>query len=275
MINWSGLASSSYYYRFKLGKRGRKPSVYTCLQDGNIISNNSVVIAIRFILAEEFVCFGYDKITDDLRNHGFIINAKKTYRLMKEQKLLCGRVIKPTIGKRSFVNCQVQKADKPMQQLCTDIKYIHIHGQNRNALLLTVLDVYTRSIVGQVLWWRMRKENVIWLLHQILQQHQVRGITLRNDNGSQFIAHALREFLQEKQITQEFIHVARPQENSFIEAHHSIIEREVVQPRQFENIQVAIEIFNRWKLFYNNRRLHGSLGNITPTQQWNKYLNKI
>lgn len=108
-----------------------------------------------------------------------------------------------------------------------------------------------------------------------MQQHQVRGITLRNDNGSQFIAHALREFLQEKQITQEFIHVARPQENSFIEAHHSIIEREVVQPRQFENIQVAIEIFNRWKLFYNNRRLHGSLGNITPTQQWNKYLNKI
>lgn len=91
-------------------------------------------------------------MTDDLRNNGFIINAKKTYRLMKEQKLLCGRVIKPTIGKRSFVNCQVQKADKPMQQLCTDIKYIHIHGQNRNALLLTLLDVYTRSIVGQVLW---------------------------------------------------------------------------------------------------------------------------
>lgn len=44
----------------------------------------------------------------------------------------------------------------------------------------------------------MRKENVIWLLHQIVQQHQVKGIILRNDNGSQFIAHALREFLQEK-----------------------------------------------------------------------------
>lgn len=233
-----------------------------------------MVIAVRFILSEEFVSFGYHKITDDLRNNGFIINAKKTYRLVKEQKLLCDGVFKPTTYKRPFVSFVVQQPDRPMQQLCTDIKYIHIHGQKRNALLLSVLDVYTPSILGKVLWWRIRKENVIWLLHQILQQHQVTCITLSNDNGSQFIAHALREFLQEKQITQEFIHVSRPQENSFIEAYHSIVEREVVQPRQFENIQVAIDIFNRWRLFYNNRRLHDSLDNLTPTQQWNKYLSK-
>ena len=272
MISWSGLASSSYYYRCKNGKRGKKPSSHTALQDGSIISNDSVVIAIRFILAEEFVCFGYDKVTDDLRSNGFIINPKKTYRLMKEQKLLCGTIIKTNMGKRQFVKWRVQQAERPMQQLCMDIKYIPIHGERKNALLLTVLDVYTRSIVGQVLWWRMRKENVIWLLHQIFGQHQVNGITLRNDNGSQFIAHALREFLQEKQVEQEFIHVATPEENSFIEAYHSIVEREVLQPRQFENIQTAIETFNRWEIFYNNRRLHGSLGNITPKQQWNKWL---
>ncbi len=98
---------------------------------------------------------------------------------MKEQKLLCGAIIKTNMGKRQFVQCRVQQADSPMEQLCMDIKYIYIQGQKRNALLLTVLDVYTRSIIGQVLWWRMRKENVIWLLHQILQQHEVNGITLR------------------------------------------------------------------------------------------------
>lgn len=275
MITWSNLASSSYYYRSKVGKRGRKASTHTLLQDGSIISNNSVILAIRFILAEEFVCFGYDKVTADLRSNGCIINAKKTYRLMKEQKLLCGTIIKTNMGKRQFVKWRVQQANQPMQQLCMDIKYIHIHGERKNALLLTVLDVYTRSIVGQVLWWRIRKENVIWLLHQILQEHPVNGITLRNDNGSQFIAHALREFLQEKQITQEFIHVATPQENSFIEAYHSIVEREVLEPRQFEDIQTAIDTFNRWKIFYNNRRLHGKLGQITPKQQWNKWLLKM
>lgn len=272
LISWSGLASSSYYYHCKTGKRGRKASSHTLLQDGSLISNDSVVIAIRFILAEEFVCFGYDKITDDLRSNHFIINPKKTYRLMKEHKLLCGAIIKTGMGKRQFVRWRVQQADRPMEQLCMDIKYIHIHGEKRNALLLTVLDVYTRSIVGQVLWWRMRKENVIWLLHQILQQHQVGGLTLRNDNGSQFIAHALRDYLKDKGVTQEFIHVATPEENSFIEAYHSIVEREVLQPRQFEDIQSAIETFNRWEVFYNNRRLHGSLGNIAPKQQWNKWL---
>jgi putative transposase len=275
LIRWGQLASSSYYYRCKTGNRGRKPSAHTLLQDGSIISNTSVVIAIRFILAEEFVCFGYDKMTSDLRSNGFIINPKKTYRLMKEQKLLCGTIIKTNMGRRQFVQWRVQRAAKPMEQLCMDIKYIHIHGRKRNALLLTVLDVYTRSIIGQVLWWRMRKEHVIWLLHQVLQQHDVSGITLRNDNGSQFIAHAVRGFLKDKQVAQEFIHVATPQENSFIEAYHSIVEREVLLPRQFEDIQTAIETFNRWEQFYNNRRLHGSLGNISPKQQWDKWTQKM
>ena len=61
-------------------------------------------------------------------------------------------------------------------------------------------------------------------------------------------------------------------ENSFLEAYHSIVEREVLQPRQFENIQTAIETFNRWEIFYENRRLHGSLVNIAPKQQRNKWL---
>ncbi len=273
LIRWSGLLASSYYYHSKSGKRGRCPSTHSLLRDGTIISNESVVIAIRFILAEEFVCFGYDKITDDLRANQFIINAKKTYRLMKAYKLLCGTIIKTNMGKRQFVKWRVQRAERPMEQLCMDIKYIPIQVEKRNALLLTVLDVYTRSIVGQVLWWRMRKENVIWLLHQILNQHDVTGITLRNDNGSQFIAHAVRDYLKERKVDQEFIHVATPEENCFIEAYHSIVEREVLQPRQFENIETAIETFNRWQVFYNNRRLHGSLGNIAPRQQWNNWLN--
>jgi len=275
LIRWSRLPSSSYYYHRQGGKRGRKPSTHTRLLDGSIITNDSVVLGIRFILAEEFVCFGYNKITYDLRANDFIINGKKTYRLMKQHNLLCGTIIKTSMGKRQFVKWRVQQAGNPMEQLCMDIKYIHIHGQKRNALLLTVLDVYTRSIVGQVLWWRMRKENVIWLLHQILQQHEVNGITLRNDNGSQFIAHAVRDYLKDKGVAQEFIHVATPEENSFIEAYHSIVEREVLQPRQFEDIETAIETFNRWKVFYNNRRLHGSLGNRSPKQQWNQWLVKM
>lgn len=214
---------------------------------------------------------GYINIREDLVSSGFMINKKKVYRLMKEYRLLCGTVIRAKGEKRKFITWRVQQALKPMEQLCMDIKYVHIQGEKRNALLLTVLDVYTRSIVGQLMWWRIRKEHVIWLLHRIRQQHGTRSITLRNDNGSQFIAHAVRNYLKENEIEQEFIHVATPEENCFIEAYHSIVEKQLLRFTEFRNIEEAVAVFSRWKKFYNERKRHGSLGRKTPQQVWNEY----
>lgn len=272
LLGWSGLARSSYYYKPRRGKRGRKASTHTLLSDGSIISNESVVIAIRFVLAEEFmIAVGYINITEDLKSYGFLINKKKVYRLMKENRLLLGSVIRGEGEKRKFVTWRVQQASKPLEQLCMDIKYVHIAGEKRNALLLTVLDVYSRSIIGQVLWWRIRKEHVIWLLHRILQQHQTRKITLRNDNGSQFIATVVRQYLADQGVEQEFTHVATPEENSFIEAYHSIVEKQLLKFREFAGMDEAKEVFDRWKTFYNERKRHGSLGRKTPTQVWDEY----
>lgn len=237
------------------------------LTDGSIIRNESVVIAIRFVLAEEFmIAVGYINITEDLKTYGFVINKKKVYRLMKENRLLLGSVIRGENEKRRFVTWRVQQASRPMEQLCMDIKYVHIAGEKKNALLLTVLDVYSRSIVGQVLWWRIRKEHVIWLLHRILQQQQTRKITLRNDNGSQFVANVVRQYLADQGITQEFTHVATPEENCFIEAYHSIVEKQLLQFCEFADINEAKQVFDRWKTFYNERKRHGSLGRKTPNQ---------
>lgn len=272
MLQWSGLSHSTYYYNPCCGKRGRKPSRQTPLTDGSVVSNESVVIAIRFVLAEEFMLFtGYVKICKDLQSYGFVINKKKVYRLMKEHHLLCGVVIRTRGEKRQFVSYCVQEPVRPMEQLCMDIKYVYIQGQKRNALLLTVLDVYSRSILSQVLWWRIRKEQVIWLLHKLLQPHTTKGITLRNDNGSQFIAHAVRNYLQERDVTQEFTHVATPEENCFIEAYHSILDKQLLQTTEFGDIEEAIAVFNRWRTFYNQRRRHGSLGQITPAQMWENH----
>lgn len=214
---------------------------------------------------------GYVKICKDLQSYGFVSNKKKVYRLMKEHHLLCGVVIRARGEKRQFVSYRVQQPVRSLEQLCMDIKYVYIQGERRNALLLTVLDVYSRSILAQVLWWRIRKEQVIWLLHRMLRQHSTKGITLRNDNGSQFIAHAVREYLQEKQVTQEFTHVATPQENCFIEAYHSILDKQLLQTTEFSDIEEAIEVFNRWRTFYNQRRRHGSLKQQSPQQMWNAY----
>lgn len=270
---WSGLSASSYYYRPKSGKPGRRPSTYTVMKDGSRVSNETVVIAIRFLLSEEFmIATGYHNITADLRGEGFIINHKKVYRLMSAFRLLCGSVIKAEGGKRQFVQWRVQQPTRPMEQLCMDIKYVHVHAQRRNALLLTIEDVFTRKLLGYVVWWRMRKEQVIYLLHQVLQQNScTTQITIRNDNGSQFIAHAVRDYLREVEVNQEFIHVATPQENSFIEAYHSILERQVLRNHEFMSMGHLTGVLERWADFYNNRRRHGSLGRRTPQQIWDEH----
>jgi putative transposase len=274
MLRWCSVGRSSFYYRCKTGKQGRKPSTHTVLTDGSIVSNISVVIAVKFILGIEFVDYGYRKMSAGLRLEGFIINEKKVYRLMSEQGLLYNSKIAVKSENRKFVQYYTQKPKAPMQELCMDIKYVHIHGSGRNALLLTVLDVYSRKILGQLMWWRIRKEQVKWLLGQILEKHPVRAITLRNDNGSQFVAHLVREYLKDNNIAQEFTHVATPQENAFIEAYHSILDRTVIQRYQFESIYDAGLVMSRWKSFYNDRRLHGRLKNKTPQKTWDNYFEK-
>lgn len=274
MLRWCSVGRSSFYYRNKTGKAGRRPSTHTNLADGSIVSNISVVIAVKFILGIEFVDYGYRKMSAGLRLEGFIINEKKVYRLMSEHGLLYNSKITFKSENRKFVQYYTQKPEAPMQELCMDIKYVHIHGSGRNALLLTVLDVYSRKILGQLMWWRIRKEQVKWLLGQIIEKHPVKAVTLRNDNGSQFIAHLVREYLKDNNIAQEFTHVATPEENAFIEAYHSILDRAVIQRYQFESIYDAGLVMNRWKNFYNDRRLHGRLKNKTPQKTWDIYFEK-
>jgi len=271
MIAWTGISRSSYYYRPGVGRRGRKPSTHTLMHNGELVSNASVVIAIKFMLGIEFVDYGYQKMTISLHNDGFTINDKKVYRLMSEASLLYGSKLGGKAANRNYVTYYTQQSDAPMKQLCMDIKYLHIHGTGRNALLLTVLDVYTRAIVGQLLWWRMRKHQVKWLLIQIFSKHQVEGITIRNDNGSQFVARMVREYLADQQVEQEFTHVATPEENAFIEAYHSLVERTIEKRYQFESIYEAGLVMQRWKTFYNEQRLHGSLGYKTPQQTWDEH----
>ena len=69
---------------------------------------------------------------------------------------------------------------------------------------------------------------------------------------------------EEQGVNQEFTHVATPEENAFIEAYHSIVERTIERRCQFESIYEAAMVMYRWKQHYNERRLHGSLGNKTP-----------
>ena len=121
----------------------------------------------------------------------------------------------------------------------------------------------------------MQADDSVVLLQeaQMLWAHSTAATTLRTDNGAQFIAHRVKNYVntQEQRLMHEFCHKATPQENGFIESFHSIVEAEVVRRYEFRSLADAQQVFRRHTDFYNQRRLHGRLGYKTPMEVLEEY----
>jgi transposase InsO family protein len=242
--------------------------------DRSLFPNEVVVDEIKAILSDDFIFYGYHKVTMALRGQDYIINPKKVYRLMDQNNLLLGKVIK-TQGKRQWVKHRKIEATKPLEYLCLDIKYVWIEGEKRHYYKLTIIDVYTRRVMGWILQKSIRQMDVIRLLRKLDLEHCLKGVIVRNDNGSQFIAHKVRFFLRSSEAVQELTHIATPEENAYIEAYHSIFETEVIQRFEFSSYYEAKLIITAYIEFYNNRRLHGGIGYKTPQRMWNEYYQSL
>jgi transposase InsO family protein len=266
---WASLNRSVYYYQSSGGKAGVKPSIYTNKKDGSRVCNQTVVEEIKNILSEEFITYGYDLVTTELKSMGYIINKKKVYRLMDEQQLLLGTRIKTT-GKRDFVRFRKIIAAYPLEYLCMDIKYVWVEGERRHYYLLTVLDVFSRKALDWVFLPSIRKQHVVSLFMRIANGYDVKGVTVRNDNGSQFLAHIVRKYLKSEEIKQEFTHISTPEENSYIEAFHSNIRRDLLSKTEFLSYYEAKIQIDAYMKHYNIKRRHRSIGKITPQQKWDQ-----
>ena len=100
-------------------------------------------------------------------------------------------------------------------------------------------------------------------------ERSAEAVIIRNDNGSQFIAHKVREALLELEARQEFTHVATPEENAYIEAFHSIQQRELIERFSFASYYKARQHIEKYMHWYNHvRRRHGALRGLTPMQKW-------
>jgi transposase InsO family protein len=265
LLAQTGLAKSSFYYKPSSGKRGRKCTFETLDKAGNRYANAHVVNQIDWLLNQEFIDYGYKKVTAWLNKHqGYCINEKKVYRLMKANKMLNNRLKRHRQGKRRVTAFQPVPV-KPFEQMQTDLKFIHIHGENHNALLATILDVFSRAALGFRFAKRINKKTIRDLMEEVRLDYQLpEQVYLRTDNGSQFEAQLFREYLASKGITHEFTYNATPEQNAFIEAFHSIVQNAVCEKYEFETFNEAKNKLNEFINFYNHERLHGALGNESP-----------
>ena len=228
LCQWVQLPLSSFHYKPLAGKPGAKPSLYTKMLDGKVVVNEEVIGSIKKLLSEEFVCYGYKKVSASLKQLKYLINDKKVYRLMDENNLLLGKVIRTT-GKRQFVKHRKITATCPMDYLCLDIKYLWVHGEQRWYYLLSVIDVFSRKIIAWILQRSIKQIDVINIFRRINQQHPIKGVNIRNDNGSQFLANSVKRYLSSEE---------------------------------------AKLIMTNYVEFYNTKRIHGSLNMKTPQSVW-------
>lgn len=261
-----GLPRSSYYYTSTGTKPGKKTSQFVYDLENNRHDLEYVLQETKKLLEGEFVDYGYYKTYRYLNQEkGLKIGAYRTYKLMKEHNLLKFQRNNTKRTSRNWVKELVPNVQSEFSFLEFDIKYVYIQGTRSNAQVLTVLDVFSRWQLGQYIANSIKSEDVIGLFEHIFQTYPMpKQFIVRNDNGSQFEALIVQEYLRQKGVNQEFTKPATPQQNAHIESYHSILESAVCQRFEFEDLQDFKQVMLRWKKFYNFERIHGGLQYMSP-----------
>jgi len=94
----------------------------------------------------------------------------------------------------------------------------------------------------------------------------VRGVPkfIRSDNGPEFIADAIKRWLQDQGVETLYIEPGSPWENGYVESFNGKFRDEVLNRELFYSVKEAKVIVESWRLEYNNHRPHSGLGYMTP-----------
>ncbi len=282
-VGIAGISKSNYYYKSNGMPKGKKPSVVTSRDPGSVVSNEAVVADILNIISPEYHDYGYQVVTQKLRQRGYHINPKKVYRLMKKHQMLNPTVKKGEKINKEYVKYTTPLLESPFTTVEADIKYIYIHGENRNAYLLTFLCTFSRFAPVWELGYSMKAVHVVSLVKRFLQHPVVaqyasnNGLTvkIRTDNGPQFIAKLLADELEKANISHEFIKPGTPQQNGHIESFHSTVTRLVCKRNIFTDIDHARAVLIDFFTAYNYTRVMKCLLFYSPYEFLCLWINGI
>jgi putative transposase len=214
-------------------------------------------------LAKKHKRYGYRMITAKLRQQGWNVNHKRVQRIWQKEGLQVPYRHKFKKTKGSSQNsCVVKKAEYPNHVWTYDFMTDQTED-GRSLKFLTVLDEFTRESPAIEAGRSIRAKDVISVLEYLFM---VRGIPkfIRSDNGPEFIADAIRKWLQKKRIGTLYIEPGSPWENGYIESFNGRFRDEVLDREVFYSVKEAKVIVENWRLDYNNHRPHSSLNYMTP-----------
>ena len=217
-------------------------------------------------LASRYGRYGYRRVTALLRMEGWDVNHKRVERIWRREGLKVPAK-QPKRG-RLWLNdgsCVRLQPQGPNHVWAYD--FVLVRTQDSRAVrLLTVIDEYTRECLAIRADRQIRSSDVIETLAELMM---IRGVPdhIRSDNGPEFTARAVREWLGRVGARTLYIEPGSPWENGYIESFNGKLRDELLDRELFYTLLEVRVLTERYRQIYNRIRPHSSLGYRPPAPE--------
>lgn len=214
-------------------------------------------------LATKHKRYGYRRLTALLRRQGLVVNRKRIHRLWKQEGL---QVPWRRRRKRRGATATPvpQQAERPNQVWSYDFVEDRT-ARGGKIRCLTIVDEFTRECPAIRTERHLPASTVIETLEELFQTRGAPAY-LRSDNGSEFIAGALKTWLTQRGCQTLYIEPGHPWENPYIESFNGKFREECLNQEDFATGREAQVLVEAWRQEYNECRPHSALDYQTPTE---------
>lgn len=214
-------------------------------------------------LAESKKRYGCPRITQLLVREGRKVNKKRVHRIWKEE----GLSLPQRRPKRKRQGRTVERVNRATHRNHVwSYDFVEDRTENGNKLrMLNVMDEYTRECHQIRVERSVSAEKVMDTLNWLFL---LKGAPehIRSDNGPEFVAQAVCEWLEQAGCGPIFIKPGSPWENPYIESFNGKFRDECLNREIFTSGREAQEVVENWRREYNERRPHSALGYLTPAE---------
>lgn len=236
------------------------------------LENETLKDQILKIYTESNRRYGAPKIQKNLEQSGHKISIKRVQRFMKQLSIhsIVIKKFRPAKANRKVIERKnLLKQDfttnKINEKWVGDITYIYTLKDGW-CYLASVMDLYTRKIIGYSFSKTMDSSVAIAALDNAYNlQQPVGSVIFHSDLGVQYTSTDFLNTLKKYKMKSSNSRKGCPYDNACIESFHSILKKEQVNNVQYLDFESAkLDLFIFIESWYNRKRIHGSIGYITP-----------
>jgi len=208
--------------------------------------------------------WGYRRAWVMLREEGWTVNRKQIQRLWREEGLRVPsrRRKRQRLGISTAPAVRL-RAERPDHVWALDFQFDET-ADGRMLKLLNVVDEHTREALAMVTARRINADATVATLDQLTVARGTAPAYIRCDNGPEFTANALRDWCRCSGAGSSYIEPGAPWENAYVESFNGRVRDELLAVEQFDTLLEAQVIVEDWRIEYNTKRPHSSLGWLAP-----------